>query len=188
MVAGDQVGAAILGASPGCVATHPSDLAVVLAVLEAELVVQGEAGRRILGVEALYPVTADPAVENTLLRGELITAVRVPVGRAAGRARYLKIRRRASFDFALVAAAGYWLVEDGVVADVRLGFGGVAARPWRARTAEAHLIGRQPTAESVARAVAAELANAVFLPGNRYKADLLAAAATKLLLDPPGLP
>lgn len=185
---GDQEGAAILGASPGCMATHPSDLAVVLAVLEAELVVQGEAGRRILAAEALYPVVADPALENTLLRGELILAVRIPVGRAAGRTRYVKIRRRASFDFALVAAAGWWLVEDGVVAEARLGFGGVAGRPWRARTAEAHLIGRQPTAESVARAVAAELASAVFLPGNRYKADLLVAAATKLLLDPPGLP
>ncbi len=184
VLTGDQEAAAILGASPGCVATHPSDLAVVLVALEAELVVQGEAGRRIMPAEALWPAIADPAVENTLLRGELITAVRVPIGRAAGRTRYLKIRRRASFEFASVAAAGYCLVEDGVVADARLGFGGVAARPWRARTAEAHLIGRPPTAESVARAVAAELANAAFLPGNRSKADQLVAAATRVLIDP----
>ena len=180
---GDQRGAAILGVAPNCIATHPSDLAVVLVVLDAELTVQGEAGRRTLAVEALYPAVADPAVDNTLIRGELITAIRIPLGRAAKRTRYVKICDRASFDFALVAAAGYLLVEDGIIAEARLALGGVAARPWRARTAEVHLIGRKPTPESVARAVAAELAGAVLLPGNRYKPDLVVRAATKVLLD-----
>ena len=172
-----------MGVAPNCIATHPSDLAVVLVVLDADVVVQGEAGRRVLAVEGLYPAVADPAVENTLIRGELITAIRIPLGPAANRTRYLKICDRASFDFALVAAAGYLLVEDGVIAEARLAFGGVAARPWRARTAEDHLIGGKPTPESVARAVAAELAGAVLLPGNRYKADLVVRAATKVLLD-----
>lgn len=172
-----------MGISPSCIATHPSDLAVVLTVLDAELTVQGDAGRRTLALEALYPAVADPAVENTLIRGELITAIRIPLGRAASRTRYLKVRDRASFDFALVAAAGYLIVEDGVIAEARLAFGGVAARPWRARTAEAHLIGRKPTPDSVARAVAAELEGAVLLPGNRYKPDLVVRAATKVLLD-----
>ena len=181
---GDQRGAAILGIAPTCIATHPSDLSVVLTVLDAELTVQGEAGRRSLAVEALYPAVADPALENTLIRGELVIAIRIPLGRPADRTRFVKIRDRASFDFALVAAAGYLVVEDGVVADARLGFGGVAARPWRARTAEAHLIGRKASPESVARAVAAELSGAVLLPGNRYKPELLVRAATKALLEP----
>ena len=172
-----------MGSSPNCIATHPSDLAVVLVVLDADLVVQGDAGRRVLAVEGLYPAVADPAVDNTLIRGELITAIRIPLGPAANRTRYVKISDRASFDFALVAAAGYLLVEDGVIAEARLAFGGVAARPWRARTAEAQLIGRKPTPDSVARAVAAELAGAVLLPGNRYKPDLVVRAATKVLLD-----
>ena len=184
---GDQRGAAILGTSAGCIATHPSDLGVVLALLDAELVVLGEAGRRVVAAEGLYPLVADPGVENTLIRGELITAIRVPLGRPASRARYLKIRDRASFDFALVAAAGYLVVEDGVIAEARLAFGGVAARPWRARTAEAHLVGRKPTPESVTRAVAEELAGAVLLPGNRYKRELMIRAATKILLDPDAL-
>ncbi len=179
---GDQRAAAILGASPGCVATHPSDLAVVLTLLEAELVIQGEAGRRSLPVEALYPAMADPAVEHTLIRGELITEVRIPVGRASRHARYVKIRDRASFDFALVAAAGFLLVEDGVIADARLAFGGVAARPWRARRAEAQLIGRRPAPEAVALAVEAELAGAMILPGARFKPGLMVRAATKVLL------
>ncbi len=180
--AGDQRATAILGASPGCVATHPSDLAVVLTVLEAELVVQGEAGRRSLTVESLYPATADPAVEHTLIRGELITGVRVPLGRAASQTRFVKIRDRASFDFSLVAAAGYLIVEDGVIAEARLAFGGVAARPWRARTAEAQLIGRRPVPDTVAQAVASELAGAMILPGARFKPQLMVRAATKVLL------
>ena len=184
---GDQRGSAIFGASLSCIATHPSDVAVVLAVLEAELVVEGEAGRRTLAVEGLYPAVADPAVENTLVRGELITSIRVPLGRAASRTRYLKIRDRSSFDFAVVAAAGYLIVEDGLIAEARLALGGVAARPWRARTAEAHLIGRKPGPEVVARAMGAELAGAVLLPGNRYKAELAVRAATKVLLEPEDL-
>ncbi len=179
---GDQRGSAILGASPGCVATHPSDLAVVLTLLEAELVVQGEAGRRSLAVESLYPAMADPAVEHTLIRGELITDLRVPLGRAATETRFVKIRDRASFDFTLVAAAGHLIVEDGVIADARLAFGGVAARPWRARTAEAQLIGRPPIPDTVVRAVAAELAGAMILPGARFKPELMVRAATKALL------
>jgi xanthine dehydrogenase YagS FAD-binding subunit len=179
---GDQRAAAILGASPGCVATHPSDLAVVLTVLEAELVVQGEAGRRSLAVEALYPAMADPAVEHTLIRGELITEIRVPLGRASRQARFVKIRDRASFDFALVAAAGFLIVEDGIIAEARLAFGGVAARPWRARRAEAQLIGRRPAPEAVALAVDAELAGAIVLPGARFKPGLMVRAATKVLL------
>jgi len=185
-IGGDQRGAAILGTSAGCIATHPSDLGVVLAALEADVVVQGEAGRRSVAVEALYPAVSDPAVETTLIRGELITAIRVPVGLIARRIRYLKIRDRASFDFALVAAAGCLIVQDGVIAEARLAFGGVAARPWRARTAESHLIGRKPTPDNVARAVAEELAPAVLRPGNRFKAELVVRAATGVLLEPGG--
>lgn len=94
----------------------------------------------------------------------------------------MKIRDRASFDFSLVAAAGYLIVEDGVIAEARLAFGGVAARPWRARTAEAQLIGRRPVPDTVAQAVASELAGAMILPGARFKPQLMVRAATKVLL------
>ena len=142
---------AILGASERCVATHPSDLAVALAALDAVVVVLGAAGERRVPIAEL---TGCPATsrdrDTTLAHGDLITAVELP-GPAAGASRstYRKVRDRASYAFALVSVAAALDVEDGVVRDVRIALGGVAHKPWRATRAEEALRGPGATEDRV---------------------------------------
>ncbi|RFU37225.1 xanthine dehydrogenase family protein subunit M, partial [Actinomadura logoneensis] len=127
---GEHHNLAILGHTPECVATHPSDMAVALAALDATVRIHG---RGDIGLDDLY---GDDPVRNSALRpGELITHVRVPYLDMPGT--YRKVRERASFAFALVSIAAALDVADGVVRDCRIALGGVAARPWRARRAEA---------------------------------------------------
>ena len=132
---GLNAGHAILGTSDHCVATHPSDLAVVLVALDATMQVRrGARGERIFPVEELYRLPGDtPHLEHTLLPGELILEVRVPGGPYSRRARYLKVRDRASYEFTLVSAAAALDVSDGVIRQARLAVGGVGTRPWRLR-------------------------------------------------------
>src|SRR5687768_6535791 len=129
---GLNAGHAILGTSDHCVATHPSDLAVALVALGATIRVRGPQGGRSFPVEQLYRLPGDtPHLEHTLLPGELIVEVRVPGGAHSRRARYLKVRDRASYEFALVSTAAALEIEDGVIRQVRLAAGGVGTRPWR---------------------------------------------------------
>jgi len=167
-------GHAIFGTSEHCVATHPSDLAVALVALDAVLLVQGSGGEREFPVEALFRLPGDtPHLEHTLLPGELITAVRVPHGPHARHARYLKVRDRASYEFALVSVAAALDIRDGVIRGARLAAGGVATKPWRLRMVEAALIGR--AVEDTAFRRAADLATdgAQPLSGNGFKVELL---------------
>jgi xanthine dehydrogenase YagS FAD-binding subunit len=165
---------AILGTSDQCVATHPSDLAVSLVALGATMRVRGPQGERSLAVEDLYRLPADtPHLEHTLGPGELIVEVRVPGGPHARHARYLKVRDRASYEFALVSTAAALHIERGVIVGARLAAGGVGTRPWRLRACEQALIGKaadRPAFEAAARLA---LAGARPLPGNRYKVELL---------------
>ncbi|WP_052809805.1 FAD binding domain-containing protein [Streptomonospora alba] len=174
---------AVFGASPDCVATHPSDMAVALAALDAQAVVQDAAAERRIPVSRLHRLPGEaPERDTVLAHGDLITAVELPAMPMAARARYRKIRDRASFAFALVsAAAAMELAEDGTVADARIALGGVAHKPWRARLAEEALIGAAATGHDFAAAAEAELAEARPLPGNTFKLPLVRAAITTTL-------
>ncbi|WP_280339839.1 FAD binding domain-containing protein [Nocardia neocaledoniensis] len=164
---------AVLGASPHCVATHPSDMAVALTALDAVVRVLGARGERAVPLTELYRLPGDePHRDTTLEHGDLITAVDLPaLGTAAG-STYRKVRDRASFAFALVSVAAALDVADGVVREARIAFGGLAHRPWRAATAEAALRGRPATEPEFAAAAAAELAAARPLRHNGFKIPL----------------
>ncbi|GAA4388220.1 xanthine dehydrogenase family protein subunit M [Actinomadura verrucosospora] len=168
---GEHHNLAILGHSDACVATHPSDMAVALAALDASVRVRGRGGERTVPIEDLYRLPGDePQRDTTLEPGDLITAVEVP---ALGvPSRYRKVRERASFAFALVSIAAALDVADGRVRDVRLALGGVAHKPWRARRAEEALRGAEATEESFLRAAEAEMEAAEPLRDNAYKVPM----------------
>jgi xanthine dehydrogenase YagS FAD-binding subunit len=164
---------AILGASAHCVATHPSDLVVAMAALDARVAVLGPTGRRVVPLVELHRLPGDEPHRDTVLSpAELITAVDLPPLPAGARSLYRKVRDRASFAFALVSVAAVLRVEDGVVRDVRLALGGVAHKPWRARRAEDVLRGEPVGDEVFRRAADAELAGAAPLAGNGFKVPL----------------
>lgn len=175
---------AILGTSEACIASHPSDMAVALAALDAVVQVQGPDGERTIPLVDFYRLPGDEPQRDTILaHGDLITAVEVPPLAYAAHSRYRKVRDRASFAFALVSVAAALDVADGVVRDVRIALGGVAPIPWRATTAEAVLRGAPATAESFGRAADAELAAAQPLPGNAFKVALTRRVLVRTLLD-----
>lgn len=171
---GLNVGHAILGTSDRCVATHPSDVAVALVALDATMRVKGLDGERTFPVEELFRLPGDtPHLEHSLLPSEIIVEVRVPGGPDNRRARYLKVRDRASYEFALVSAAAALDVTDGVIRGARLAVGGVGTRPWRLRAVEAALIGKMPDRQVFQVAAQLALAGARPLSGNHYKLELL---------------
>ena len=179
---------AVLGASDACIATHPSDMAVALAVLDAQVQVLGRDGERTVSFTELHRLPGDdPSRDTVLEHGELITAIDLPPLPATARTAYRKVRDRASYAFALVSVAAVVEVSDGRVDDVRIAFGGAAHKPWRAAQAEAALRGRPATEESFRAAGDAELAAAVAQPGidggNAFKIPLLARTLTAVLRD-----
>jgi xanthine dehydrogenase YagS FAD-binding subunit len=175
---------AILGWSDACVATHPSDMAVALAALEAVVRAQGPGGEHTIPLTDLHRLPGDHPERDTVLeRGELITAVDLPPLPMAARSRYRKVRDRASYAFALVSVAAALQVADGVVGDVRLALGGVAHKPWRATTAEQALRGAPATQDSFRAAAEAELAGARTLPGNAFKVPLARNVIVSTLLE-----
>jgi xanthine dehydrogenase YagS FAD-binding subunit len=164
---------AILGASPSCVATHPSDMCVALAALDAMVHLVGPGGARAIRLADLHRLPGDtPERETELAVGELITAVELPPMPFAVNATYRKVRDRASYAFALVSLAAALEVKDGAVKNVRLALGGVAHKPWRATKAEALLQGAPATQASFQRAADAELEDAVGLRDNNFKIEL----------------
>ena len=166
---------AILGWSEHCIATHPSDLCVPLAALGAVVEVEGAHGRRDIPMEDFHRLPgATPERETELQPGELVTAVRLPADAAgfAGYARYLKVRERTSYAFAVVSAAAALRMDGGVIAEARVALGGVALKPWRARAAEALLAGATPDASAFRRAAEAALADAKPSGDNAFKIEL----------------
>jgi xanthine dehydrogenase YagS FAD-binding subunit len=173
----DTENMAILGHSPSCVATHPSDMAVALTALDAIVQVTGPAGDRAVPMAGLYRLPgAAPDRDTTLAPGELITAVDLPPAADVpppGRQAYRKVRERASFAFALVSVAvALDLDPDGTVREARLALGGVAHAPWRCHSAERALAGVRASRAAFERAAGAELSAARPLAGNRYKVTL----------------
>jgi xanthine dehydrogenase YagS FAD-binding subunit len=175
-------GHAVLGTSPQCIATHPSDLAVALVAFDAVVHVIGPGGSRAIAIDDFFVLPGDaPQREHPLGQGELIVAVDLPGAVLAARSTYVKIRDRQSYEFALVSAAAAMAVSEGVVQDVRLALGGVGTKPWRARRAEAALMGAPATRESYERAADAELDTAEVRDQNAFKVPLARRTIARVL-------
>jgi xanthine dehydrogenase YagS FAD-binding subunit len=173
---------AVLGYSPQCIATHPSDMAVALAALDASVELHGTAGERSVPVAEFHRLPGERPEQDTVIRpGELITAVTLPPHTAGLPSAYRKARDRASYAFALASVAAVADVQDGLIRHCALAFGALAHRPWRARRTEEALRGAEPSAEIIVRAVDAELARARPLRDNAYKVDLARKLACEVL-------
>jgi xanthine dehydrogenase YagS FAD-binding subunit len=172
---GEHRNLAILGASPECIATHPSDMAVALVALDASVEVRTADDTREVSLDDLYA--------TRLASGALITELRIAPLPFATNSRYVKVRERASYAFAIGSVAAALDVADGEIRDVRLAFGAVAPKPWRARLAEDALRGRPPTPDVFREALAAELADARPLRDNGYKVGLITTLAVRVLTD-----
>lgn len=161
---------AILGASEACVAVHPSDMAVAMAALDAEVVVRGPNGERNIPLAGFHRLPGDEPERDTVLEhGELVTAVVLPPATHSHSA-YRKVRDRASYAFALVSVAAVVSMNgDGTIREVRMALGGVAHKPWRAERAEAILRGAQASEENFRLAAEAELESASALGDNAFK-------------------
>lgn len=164
---------AVLGTSEKCIATHPSDMDVALVAFEAVVRTQSSRGERTIPISDFYVAYGDdPAKENVLEPGELITAVDLPAIPWFQHSHYVKARDRASYEFALSSAAVALNLENGTVKDCRIALGGVATKPWRAHAAERALQGKQPSEENFRAAAEAELAAAVPQRQNGFKVEL----------------
>jgi xanthine dehydrogenase YagS FAD-binding subunit len=165
---------AVLGWSDACIATHPSDFCVPLVALDAVVEIEGKGGRREMSLEDLHRLPGEvPQRETGLDPGDLIVALKLPAGARnfRGHARYLKVRERTSYAFALVSAAACLRIARGKIAEARIALGGVAAKPWRAREAEKLLTGT-PDAENFRCAAEAALADAKPSGDNEFKIEL----------------
>jgi xanthine dehydrogenase YagS FAD-binding subunit len=164
---------AILGASEACIATHPSDMCVALAVLEAEVHVQGSGGERTIAFADFHRLPGDtPHIDTNLRADEIITAVSLPPQGFAANYTYLKLRDRLSYAFALVSIAVGMELEGGTIKQARFALGGVAHKPWRDKAAEAALNGQAPNEENFARAANLLLQGAKGFEHNAFKIDL----------------
>jgi xanthine dehydrogenase YagS FAD-binding subunit len=166
-------GHAVLGTSDRCIATHPSDLGVALVALDAVVQTEGPGGQRSIPIDDFFLLPGQtPEREHPLTHGELVTGIDLPPTPVAATSRYIKIRDRESYEFALASVAVAMTTADGRITEVRLALGGVATKPWRARQAERLLDGAPATTESFIRAAEAELAPAVPHGMNAFKIEL----------------
>jgi xanthine dehydrogenase YagS FAD-binding subunit len=167
-------GHAVLGVSEHCIATHPSDMCVAAALLDAEIrTVTADGEGRTIPFNACHLLPGDtPARETVLDRGELITHLVLPIAPIARRSHYLKVRDRASYEFALTAAAVALRLDGESIQEARLALGGVATKPWRCPAAEAFLVGRSTTERVFRDAAEIALDGAVARSHNRFKIEL----------------
>lgn len=175
---------AIIGASASCVATHPSDMCVALAALDARVHAHGRNGARTIPIVDFHRLPGDrPDLETLLEPGELVVAVELPPSPLARRSTYRKVRDRASYAFALVSVAAGLSMEGDRIDDIRIAFGGIAPKPWRAFRAEEALRGRRAGPDAFEAAASAELADAVPLAGNAFKLELAKRTMAAVLTD-----
>lgn len=173
---------AILGGSDQCIATHPSDMNVALVVLDATVLVEGAKGKRSIPFEEFHLVPGQtPQRESVLETGELITAVEIPASRFAANSLYLKLRDRASYEFALASVALAIEIESGVIHTARVAFGGVATKPWRAHNVEQLLTSATPSEELIHRAEEVAAEGAIPRRDNAFKVPMLRRAVAKSL-------
>lgn len=175
---------AVFGISSACIATHPSDMCVALAALDAIVHLKSEDGDRSISLNEFHRLPGErPDIETVLRPGELITAIELPALRFAANSTYRKVRDRASYAFALVSVAAAIEVEAGIVRDVRIALGGVAPKPWRALKAEAALRGQPATEASFRTAARAELVDARSATHNAFKLELTERTMVAVLSD-----
>jgi xanthine dehydrogenase YagS FAD-binding subunit len=171
---------AILGASPSCIAVHPSDMAVALLALDATVRLRGPQGERVIAMSDFHRLPGDtPQIDTNIASGELITAIDLPPSPFAAHSIYLKVRDRASYAFALVSVAAALDLQDGIVKDVRIVLGGVAHKPWRSTEAESALRGQPLSDENLQRAATAAVAGAQACSDNGYKIELACRAVVR---------
>ena len=164
---------AVLGTSDHCIATHPSDMCVAMAALEAVIHVEGPKGKRTIAFADFHKLPGDtPHIENALEPGELVTYVDLPKPVAGAKSTYLKLRDRASYEFALASAAIVARVEGGHIRYIRVAMGGVGTKPWRSHEAEAALMGKTANAATFKAAAEAALAKAKPHKDNAFKVEL----------------
>ncbi len=164
---------AVLGTSDHCIATHPSDMCVAMAALEAVILVEGPKGKRAIPFSEFHKLPGDtPHIENSLEPGELVTYVDLPKPVDGARSVYLKLRDRASYEFALASAAVVAKVEGGRIRYVRVALGGVGTKPWRSHEAEHALEGKPANAATFRAAAEAALAAAHPRTDNAFKVEL----------------
>jgi len=179
---------AIFGGSPHCIAAYPGDMAVALVTLDASVEVQGRQGPRHIKVADLHLPPGDtPHVETALRPGEIVTGIRIPANRFAAHSHYLKVRDRASFEWALVSVAVALQRDGDAVSAARIVAGGVGTTPWHLPDVEAHLVGRRLDATHARAAGALAIAGADPRPGNTYKVRLLQNAVERALMIAGGL-
>ncbi len=164
---------AVLGTSDHCIATHPSDMCVAMAALEAVIHTEGPKGKRTIAFADFHKLPGDtPQIENALEPGELVTYVELPKPVPGAKSVYLKLRDRASYEFALASAAVVAKVEGGHIRYIRVAMGGVGTKPWRSHEAEAALEGKPANAEHFRIAAEAALAGAKPHTDNAFKIEL----------------
>ncbi len=164
---------AILGTSDACIATHPSDMCVALAALDAKVLVEGKNGKREIAFNDFHRLPENtPQIETDLQVGELITAIEIPKKDFAANSLYRKVRDRASYAFALVSVAATLEVENNEIKNVGIALGGVAHKPWRAFAAEKVLTGATATEENFRGAAEEELKDAKGYAHNSFKIEL----------------
>lgn len=171
----------IVGGSPQCIATHPSDMAVAMMALDAVIQVTGPQGERSIKIQDFYRLPGDtPQINTSLQVGELITAVDLPALPMARRSTYLKVRDRNSYAFALVSAAAMIdLSPDGSIRDARVALGGVAPRPWRLVDADQSFRGKKPGPDAYHDAAEILLRGAWVFPDNAFKMELTRRAVAR---------
>jgi len=175
---------AILGVSEHCIASNPSDMNVALMALDATVSIRGPKGQRDVAVADFFVLPGDaPQRETVMEPGELITHVRIPPAKAGAKSLYLKLRDRASYEFALASVAIVMGLEGGRIRDVAIAMGGVGTRPWRSAAAEQALRGNAPGQAVFENAAKAFLADARPHPGNQFKLELARRCLIKAMSD-----
>lgn len=179
---------AILGTSHKCIATHPSDMCVAMAALGAQIHVQSVHGNRVIAFADFHTLPGEtPHIENTLRHGELITHIEIPALSYAGKSHYLKVRDRASYEFALTSAAVALHIRGGIIMAARVALGGVGTKPWRSAAAEKSLIGSAANEQSYRKAAEAALAEAKPYKYNAFKIELAKRTLVRALTTTGGL-
>lgn len=164
---------AIFGASENCIAVHPSDMCIALVALDATVLVTGPKGDRRIPFQSFHRLPGDaPQKDNTLERGELITAIEIPDNSYQKHVHYLKVRDRSSYAFALISVAAAVDLQGDSIKDVRLGMGGVAHKPWRLTEAENFLKGKMATEATFRQAAELVMKNAKGYGHNNFKLKL----------------
>jgi len=180
---------AILGAGEHCIALHASDLCVPLVALDTLVDIQGVDGSRSVPLTQFYVLPGRrPDIENVLRHGDLITGIRIPLLPVGTRSGYVKVRDRASYEFALTSAAAALSIADGTIVRARLALGGVGTVPWRAREAERLLRGAPATGRTFQAAARAALGDPFTVAGTAFKVELAERTIVRALQTVSGVP